>query len=82
MDFWKVGIAQSATYEMKMKLYVEYWEDYICQDHYLIKMPPFWRGFCLEAIGDPTTLGFHWQLLLLVSIQRTQSNIFIVGRRT
>jgi hypothetical protein len=27
MDFWKVGIAQSSTYEMKMKLYVEYWED-------------------------------------------------------
>jgi hypothetical protein len=23
MDFWKVGIAQSLTYEMKMKLYVE-----------------------------------------------------------
>jgi hypothetical protein len=27
MDFWKVGIAQSSTYEMKMKSYVEYWED-------------------------------------------------------
>jgi hypothetical protein len=27
VDFWKVGIAQSSTYEMKMKLYVEYWED-------------------------------------------------------
>jgi hypothetical protein len=27
MDFWKVGIAQSSTYEIKMKLYVEYWED-------------------------------------------------------
>jgi hypothetical protein len=27
MDFRKVGITQSATYEMKMKLYVEYWED-------------------------------------------------------
>ncbi len=26
MDFWKVGIAQSSTYEMKMKPYVEYWE--------------------------------------------------------
>jgi hypothetical protein len=24
MDFWKVGIAQSSTYEMKMKSYVEY----------------------------------------------------------
>jgi hypothetical protein len=27
MDFWKVGIAQSSTYKMKLKLYVEYWED-------------------------------------------------------
>jgi hypothetical protein len=26
MDFWKVGIAQSSTYEMKMKSYMEYWE--------------------------------------------------------
>jgi hypothetical protein len=24
MDFWKVGIAQSSTYEMKMRPYVEY----------------------------------------------------------
>jgi hypothetical protein len=24
VDFWKVGIAQNAIYEMKMKLYVEY----------------------------------------------------------
>jgi hypothetical protein len=24
MDFWKVVIVQSSTYEMKMKLYVEY----------------------------------------------------------
>jgi hypothetical protein len=27
VDFWKVGIAQNVTYEMKMKPYVEYWED-------------------------------------------------------
>jgi hypothetical protein len=27
VDFWKVGIVQSSTYEMKMKPYVEYWED-------------------------------------------------------
>jgi hypothetical protein len=27
VDFWKVGIARSVTYEMKMKPYVEYWED-------------------------------------------------------
>jgi len=27
VDFWKVGIAQSPAYEMKMKPYVEYWEN-------------------------------------------------------
>jgi hypothetical protein len=27
VDLWKVGIAQNAIYEIKMKLYVEYWED-------------------------------------------------------
>jgi hypothetical protein len=27
MDFLKVGIAQSSTYEMKMKPYAKYWED-------------------------------------------------------
>ncbi len=27
VDFWKVGIAQNLTYEMKMKLYMEYWKD-------------------------------------------------------
>ncbi len=25
VDFWKVEITQSLTYEMKMKLYMEYW---------------------------------------------------------
>ncbi len=24
VDFWKMGIVESSTYEMKMKLYVEY----------------------------------------------------------
>ncbi len=38
MDFWKVGIAQSSTYEMKMKSYVEYWEDISL--HFLILLPP------------------------------------------
>jgi len=27
MDFYKVGIAQSSTYEMKVQSYVEYSED-------------------------------------------------------
>ncbi len=27
VDFWKVGIVQNLTYEMKMKPYVEYWDE-------------------------------------------------------
>jgi hypothetical protein len=37
MDFWKVGIVQSFTYEMKMKLYIEYWEDILL--HLSILLP-------------------------------------------
>jgi hypothetical protein len=38
MDFWKVGIAQSLTYEMKMNPYMEYWEDILL--HLSIPLPP------------------------------------------
>jgi hypothetical protein len=27
VEFWKQGIEQSATYAMKMNMYVDYWED-------------------------------------------------------
>jgi hypothetical protein len=37
MDFWNVGIAQSSTYEMKMRPYVEYWEDILL--HLLRSLP-------------------------------------------
>jgi len=38
MDFWKVGIAQNSTYEMKVKMCVEYWEDVLL---HLSKPLPF-----------------------------------------
>ncbi len=38
MDFGKVGIAQNSTYEMKVKTYVEYWEDFLL---HLSKPLPF-----------------------------------------
>jgi hypothetical protein len=38
MDFSKVGIAQSSTYGMKMKLYVEYYEDVLL--HLSKQLPP------------------------------------------
>jgi hypothetical protein len=38
VDFWKVGIAQSSTYEMKMKSYVECWEDVLL--HLSKPLPP------------------------------------------
>jgi hypothetical protein len=45
MDFWKVGIAQSSTYEMKMKSYMEYWE-YILL--HLLKPLPLQSATLLE----------------------------------
>jgi hypothetical protein len=81
--FWKLGIAQSVTYEMTMKPYVEYWEDILLYllGPYPIKVPFFWKGFGCQTIGDPTILGFCCQPLLLVLIQSTQFNAFIVGQR-
>jgi hypothetical protein len=46
MDFWKVGIMQSSTYEMKMKLYVEYWEDVLL---HLSKPLPLQSTIVLEG---------------------------------
>jgi hypothetical protein len=51
VDFWKVGIAQSSTYEMKMKPYVEYWEDVLL--HLSRPLPPqsttLLEGFWLSS---------------------------------
>jgi hypothetical protein len=38
VDFWKVSIVQSSTYEMKMKPYVEYWENILL--HLSRPLPP------------------------------------------
>ncbi len=38
VDFWNVGIAQSSTYETKMKPHVEYWENVLL--HLLRPLPP------------------------------------------
>jgi hypothetical protein len=38
VDLWKVEIAQNLKYEMKMKLYVEYWEDILL--HLSRPLPP------------------------------------------
>jgi hypothetical protein len=37
VDFWKLGIVQSSTYEMKMKMYVEYCENVLL--HLLRPLP-------------------------------------------
>jgi hypothetical protein len=37
VDFWKVGIVQNSTYEMKMKPYMEYWEEILL--HLLRPLP-------------------------------------------
>jgi hypothetical protein len=60
--FWKVGTAQSATYEMKMKPYVEYWEHILLHlsKPLTVKVPLFWRGFGLQVIGDPIIPRLHY----------------------
>ncbi len=82
IEFWKLGTAQNETYEMKMKPYVEYWEDILLHllSPYPVKMPFFWKGFGCQVIGNPIVLGLHCQPLLLVLIQKTQFNAFIVGQ--
>jgi len=60
VDFWKVGVAQSSTYEMKMKPYVKYWEDILSRP-LLPQSTTFWRGYGLQAIGGLIMLGFHCQ---------------------
>jgi hypothetical protein len=47
VDFWKVGIAQSSTYEMKMKPYVEYWEDILL---HLSRPLPLQRTTLLDGL--------------------------------
>jgi len=62
VDFWKVGIAQNVTYEMKMKLYVEYWEDILLHlfrplSH---QSATILEGCGLQIIVDPTILRLHY----------------------
>jgi hypothetical protein len=47
MDFLKVRITQSFTYEMKMKPYVEYWEDILL---HLSRPLPFQSVTLLEGL--------------------------------
>jgi hypothetical protein len=45
-DFWKVGVVQNSTYEMKMKPYLEYWEGILL---YLSKLLPPQSMILLEG---------------------------------
>jgi hypothetical protein len=62
VDFWKVGIAQNVTYEMKMKLYVEYWEDILLHLSTSLshQSATLLEGFGLQVIVDPTILRLHY----------------------
>jgi hypothetical protein len=62
MEFWKVGIVQSSTYEMKM-LYVEYWEDILL---HLSRLLPPQNSTLLEGLWPSSNwranmLGLHYQ---------------------
>jgi len=56
-----VGIAQNATYEMKMKSYVEYWEDILLHLSRPLsrQSATLFEGFGLQVIVDPTILRLH-----------------------
>jgi hypothetical protein len=56
-----VGIAQNVTYEMKMKSYVEYWEDILLHLFRLLsrQSATLLEGFGLKVIIDPTILRLH-----------------------
>ncbi len=79
-----MGIAQNATYEMKMKSYVEYWEDILLHlsrplSH---QSATLLEGFGLQVIVNPTILRLYCWLLLSVLIHMTQFNALIVGQKT
>jgi hypothetical protein len=57
MDFWKVGIAQSSTYAMKMKSYVEYWEDILL---HLSRSLPFQSIIFLEGFWPSNSWRFNY----------------------
>jgi hypothetical protein len=57
VDFWKVGIAQSSTYEMKMKSYVECWEDVLL---HLSKPLPLQSITLLEGFWASSIWRFNY----------------------
>jgi hypothetical protein len=57
MDFWKVGIVQSPTYEMKMKLYVEYQENVLL---HLLKPLPLQSTTLLEGFWPSNNSRFNY----------------------
>jgi hypothetical protein len=84
VNFWKVGIMQSSTYEMKMKSYVKYREKNLL--HLSRPLSPqcttFWRGSGLQVIGGLIMLKFHCQPWWTLLIQKIQFEILIMSQRT
>jgi len=62
VDFWKVNIAQSVTYEMKMKSYVEYWEDITL---HLSKRLPHQSATLLEGFWPSSNWRSNYSRVLL-----------------
>ncbi len=65
MDFWKVGIAQNVTYEMKMKPYVEYWEDILL---HLSRPLPCQSAILLEGLWLSNNWKSNYSEALLSTI--------------
>jgi hypothetical protein len=84
LDFWRVGIAQNLAYEMKMKVYMEYWEDIVL--HLLRSLPPqsptLLEGFWPSSNQRSNYAKLCCQLLWKLLMQKIQFNFLIVDWKT
>jgi hypothetical protein len=62
MDFWKESIVQSVIYEMKLKPYVEYWEDILL---HLSKPLPHQNATFLEGFWPSSNWRSNYSKVLL-----------------
>ncbi len=84
VDFEKVGIAQSSTYEVKMKPYVEYWKDILL--HLSKPLPPqsttLLEGFWPSSDWRFNYVRIHCQPWLTLLTYKFQFKFLIVDQRT
>jgi len=75
MDFWKVGIVKNSTYEMKMKPYVEYWEDILL---HLSRLSPVQSIILLEGFWPSNNWSSNYaraSLLIVMDVINLENPI-------